>query len=340
MSLPRIFLYVSLLIFGAIGAVAVVKRTSSKKSASQVAEKVTEKKVIEIDLATLTPSVSKAVVSEAPAPTPVVEAASEPQPAVINDTPEVDRIELLFQKNSKLPIVETIIYKSKVPWKKGRSAWLVDYAAHYKTHLHFIARCLNGRPDYHPRPTNDGAVFNVLSSSVNFYFYLLVDLSRCKLMFYAVMPEKGERVLLKTYRVGLGRIDNTKASGCLTPVGKYSLGSKIAIYQPKMMGSHRGNRVEMITVFGTRWIPFEKELSNCSEPAKSYGIHGTPWTLNSEGKLVDNPSSIGRYESDGCIRLRAQDIEEIFSIVSTHETVIELVSDFSKAQLPEKEKIY
>ncbi len=325
MSLSRIFLFVSLLLFGAIGTVAIVKRSKAK-------EVVSEPKVIEIDLATLTPQIE--VKKEE-----VVEVAPEPV-VVVADTPDVDRVNLLFQKNSPLPIVETVTYKSKVAWKKGRSAWLVDYAAHYKTHLHFIARSLNGKADYHPRPANDGATFNVLAQNVNFYFYMVVDIARCKLNLYAVLPDRGERILLKTYRVGLGRLDQSKASGSLTPTGKYSLGNRVAIYQPKMMGTHKGQRVEMISVFGTRWIPFEKELANCSEPAKSYGIHGTPWSPNSDGKMVDNASSIGKYESDGCIRLRAQDIEEIFAIVSTHETIIEIVSDFSKAQLPGKDKIY
>lgn len=199
---------------------------------------------------------------------------------------------------------------------------------------------MNGKADYNPRPAAEGQSFNVLSSNVNFNFHLLIDISRCKLMLYAVMPDLQERVLLKTYRVGLGRVDSSKVSGSLTPIGKYSLGSRIAIYQPKMMGTYRGKRTEMITVFGTRWIPFEKELGPCSEPAKGYGIHGTPWQTNSEGRLVETSDSIGKYESDGCIRMRAQDVEEIFSIVSTHQTIVEIVSDFSKVTLPGKEKMY
>lgn len=346
MTLPRIFLFISLVLFGAIGVVALVKRSKSQKNQVVKADPA-KAEVLEIDLSMLQAlkPVEASVGTEASLPEAgtVIEEVLEQKPApqiASSDIPECDRIELLFQKNSKLPIVQTIQYKSKVPWKTGRSAWLVDYAAHYKTHLHFIARSMNGKADYNPRPAADGQTFNVLSQNVKFYFYLLVDIPRSKLLFYAVMPDTQERVLLKTYRVGLGRIDSSKQSGCLTPIGKYSLGSRIAVYQPKMMGTYRGKRVEMITVFGTRWIPFEKELANCSEPAKSYGIHGTPWLVNGEGKLVDNTSSIGKYESDGCIRMRAQDIEEIFSIVATHETVIEIVSDFSKAALPGKDKLY
>lgn len=355
MSLPRIFLFISLVLFGAIGIAAVVKRKSPAKAEGVKA--VDNPNVVEINLATLQPATT------AVAPVPVAqqqpcqnEATREPQlPPTQNqelnqardqslvsydDTPNCDKIELLFQRNSPLPIVQTIAYKSKVAWKTGRSAWLVDYAAHYKTHLHFIARSMNGKADYNPRPASEGQQFNVLAQNVTFNFNLVVDIARCKMMLWVILPDSQERILLKTYPVSLGRIDPSKPSGCLTPVGKYSLGSRIAIYQPKMMGTYKGKRTEMITVFGTRWIPFENEISNCSEPAKGYGIHGTPWQLNSEGKLVDDTSSLGKYESDGCIRMRAQDIEEIFAIVSTHQAFVEIVSDFSKITLPGKEKIY
>jgi lipoprotein-anchoring transpeptidase ErfK/SrfK len=290
--------------------------------------------VVEIDLATLTPQepekVKEVVAVVAPtAAQPQATPASAPTPIA-----ECDRVHLLFQKDSPLPIVETIQYKSKVSWKSGRSAWLVDYAAHYKTPLHFIARSMNGRADYNAKPAAEGQIFNVLSQNVNFYFYLLIDIARCKMDLYAMLPDSQERIQLKTYRVGLGRVDSTRASGSLTPIGKYSLGSRVAIYQPKIMGNYRGKRTEMITVFGTRWIPFEKELSNCSEPAKGLGIHGTPWQ---DG--VDNTSSIGRYESDGCIRLRAQDIEELYAIITTRQAVVEIVNDSSKLILPGKEKI-
>ncbi len=366
MSFSRIFLFISIVLFGAIGVAAYAKRNKSVKTEKASVEP-SQSQVIEIDLATLQPaSTAKALPAQAEqvavqkqAVASVVSEASqlqvlesqaleppslEPQSldpqALPSDIPNYDRVDLLFQKNSPLPIVETVQYKSKVSWKKGRSAWLVDYAAHHKTHLHFIARSMNGKVDYVPRPASEGQQFNVLSSDVNFYFYLLVDLSRSKMLLYAVMPDAQERVLLKTYQVGLGRLDSSKASGSLTPTGKYSLGNRIAVYQPKMMGTFRGNRTEMITVFGTRWIPFEKELGICSEPAKGYGIHGTPWALNSEGRLVDNVDSLGKYQSDGCIRLSAQDVEELFAIVSTHQSVVEIVSDFSKVLLPGNDKMY
>lgn len=246
--------------------------------------------------------------------------------------PEADRIAELFNKGEpKLPFVETVIYKSSVPWQKGRPAWLADYASYYETSRHFIARSLNGKPDYLRQEVCNGDRFNVFRKEQKIEFYLLVDLSRQKMWFYAIDKGGGERTLLKTYRVGLGRKDESKLSGCLTPVGKFLLGNKVAIYQPKVEGFHKGKRVEMMRVFGSRWIPFERELEKCSEPAKGFGLHGVPWTPGPDGLLREDRSSLSCYDSDGCIRLADADIKELFAIILTKPTTIEVVKDFYDA---------
>ena len=53
--------------------------------------------------------------------------------------------------------------------------------------------------------------------------------------------------------------------------------------------------------------------------------HGLP---NSQGDLADNQDSIGKYESDGCIRLATADIEELFAIIISQPTTIEIVQGF------------
>jgi lipoprotein-anchoring transpeptidase ErfK/SrfK len=179
----------------------------------------------------------------------------------------------------------------------------------------------------------EGDRFNVLRSDKNIQFHLVIDTTRCKMWFYYVDLDKNEPILLKTYCVGLGRPDATKASGLLTPLGKYSLGEKIAIYKPKVMGYHNGEKVEMIQVFGTRWIPFEKEISKCTASPRGLGIHGIPWTPNGKEELTEDLNSLGKYESDGCIRLATKDMEELFAIIITKPTILELVRDFRDAQL-------
>ena len=91
----------------------------------------------------------------------------------------------------------------------------------------------------------------------------------------------------------------------------------------------------MIRIFGTRWIPFEEALSDTTEPARGFGIHGAPWYKDEESdQLIENRSCLGKYESDGCIRLGTEDMEELFSIIVTKPTTIEIVTDISQAHLP------
>jgi len=253
--------------------------------------------------------------------------------------PEANRIQEFFNRvEPKFPIVLTVTYKSRVPWQKGRPAWLSDYASHYATSRHFIARSLNGKPDYFKQDVSEGDRFNVLHPDKKINFYLLIDTSRCKMWFYYLDLDTNERVLVKTYNVGLGRIDNTKPSGLLTPLGKYTLGDKIAIYKPKLTGYHNGQKVELIRVFGTRWIPFDKEVGEATASPEGFGIHGLPWQPNEKGELVESRDSLGKYESDGCIRLMTPDIEELYAIIITRPTIIELVKDFYEAKPPGTER--
>lgn len=291
---------------------------------------------------------------KAPKPEPAVvvqeidltqERIAPPQPKlpvpVVKETesvPEVDRIGSLFSlDSSKLPIVETVSYTSRVPWLKGRPAWIADYASYFETSRHFIARSLNRKPDYLSQKVSPGDRFNVFKKDKNLSFHLLIDLSQYRLWFYYLDQDTQERVLLKTYKVGIGRTDPKKPSGSLTPIGKYSLGEKIAIYKPGTTGFFQDQKIEMIRIFGTRWIPFEKEIEGCTEPAKGFGLHGAPW-IEERGVLLEDRSKIGKSDSDGCIRLAAEDIEEIFSIVITKPTTVELVKHFSDAKLPGVEK--
>jgi hypothetical protein len=250
------------------------------------------------------------------------------------EPPEVDRMAELFRKDNSLPMVETITYKSRVSWQKGRPAWLSDYALHYSTSRHFIARSLKGKPDYFNQNVSEGDRFNVFRKDKKIEFYLVVDTSRCKMWLYCIDKDAQETTLLKTYPVGLGRLDASKASGLLTPLGKYTLGSKTAIYHPKTMGHHNSQKVEMVTVFGSRWIPFDKEIEGCTSPAKGFGIHGVPWVTNEKGVIDEDNSSIRQYKSDGCIRMSSADIEELYATIITRPTIVEIVKNFSEAKVP------
>lgn len=330
MTFPKILALVACILFGVIGIAALFK--GGKKAPVKTEDVVQAPLEIQIDHEIKTASTQSSSKQKSKKSLPVI-AAAPPVPVIQRhqdrELPEADRIEELFSKTDpKLPIVQTVVYKSRVPWQKGRPAWLSDYAAHYSTSRHFIARSLNGKADYFKQDIAEGDRFNVLNPDKNINFYMLIDTSRSKMWFYYIDMDTQERVLLKTYPVGLGRLDSSKPSGMLTPLGKYTLGNKIAIYKPKVMGMYQGKKSEMIQIFGTRWIPFDKEIGEATPPAASLGLHGIAWIPNSKGELVENIECLGKYESDGCIRLSTADMEEIFAIVITRPTTVELVKDF------------
>ena len=331
MSLQKLFLLFVIGLFGVIGVMAVINRSKG----SQVY--LNEGAAIDIPIKEEVRAVEKEISTEtlAISDKPLEEKLIAPKEV---DLPKADRIIELFRKTEpKLPIVETISYKSQVDWKKDRPAWLADYANHYKTSRHFIARSLHGKPDYFKQDLSIGDRFNVFKLDKDISFYLVIDLSRSKLWFYYYDKGTDERVLLKQYTEGLGRPDGSQPSGLLTPLGTYGLGEKIAIFKPKQKGLFKGDKVEMIRVFGTRWIPFETEIDNVTASAQGFGIHGAPWVENESGQLVEDKSCIEKYESDGCIRLASEDIEEIFSIIITKPSYAVLVKDFFDASLPGKE---
>jgi len=353
LKIPKILLLGTLALFCVIGGTAVYKKISSKSKERSISKE-TSLSALKID-APASGAKEAAVRTNPPPPTqhelsrqnlltqqPQDKGAAvgvqkyPPLSATAGDFPNIDRIIQLFSTGSaKLPIVETITYQSSVPWLKGRPAWIADYAVYYGTSRHFIARSLNGKPDYFSQKVADGSRFNVFKKEKRVQFWLLVDVSRCKMGFYYLDQDTNERVLLKTYQVGLGRLDSQKPSGTLTPLGRYSLGSRVAIYKPGVEGFHQDQKIEMIRVFGTRWLPFEEELERVSAPAKGYGIQGAPWVPEpKKGQLLENRDVLGKYDSDGCIRLSSEDIEELFSIVITKPTYIEIVRDFHEARLP------
>jgi len=326
MNFPKLMILTVVLLFGSILFVSLFRGSKKTETSQSVLNSQSVELEQEIRLVEELSQKTSSFVAEKSKPVQTI------------PLPQANRIEELFNIGiPQLPIVETITYKSRVNWLKGRPAWLSDYASHFHTSRHFIARSLNGKKDYFKQDVAEGDRFNVFKEEAAIEFHLVVDLSKAKLLFFYHDLNSDERVLLKTYAVGLGRPDPTKPSGFLTPVGKYKLGDKIAIYEPSKMGYYQGQKTELIRVFGTRWIPFEQELEGCSAPAKGFGIHGLPWSANDQGELVESRTSLGKYESDGCIRLATEDIEEIFAIVVTKPTIIELVQDFSEAKLPGKE---
>lgn len=329
MTFPKIILFGTIALFSIIGIVGLGKKMSSKEPGESVSSAKIQTPAAQ------SPSISRQETALEVEKIPAKLGKEVPK-GPIDDFPNIDRTFQLFTTGpTKLPIVETVTYSTTVPWLKGRPAWLADYATHYATSRHFIARSLNGKPDYFTQKISPGSAFNVFRKDKRIQFYLLVDLTRCKMGFYYVDLDTKERLLLKTYSVGVGKSDPKSSSGSLTPLGVYSLGSKIAIYSPGITGIAREQKVEMITLFGTRWIPFHEAIEGSAALTKGYGIHGAPWIYPTPtNSPVENTSAIGKHESDGSILLSHEDMEELFSIVITKPTFVVIVKDFHEARMP------
>ena len=165
----KYFLLITVALFGAIGVAALIKR-----SPREAAE----------------PPVQEIALGTSQAPIPIVQPESE-------DFPEVDRIDQLFALDvPENRLVETVSFTSRVPWLKDRPAWIADYATHYQTSRHFIARSLNQKADYINQKVHPGDRFNVFRTDKNIQFSLIVDLSKCRMWFYCL--DNNEKILLKT----------------------------------------------------------------------------------------------------------------------------------------------
>lgn len=111
----------------------------------------------------------------------------------------------------------------------------------------------------------------------------------CRLYLY----NKGE--LFKVYPVTVGR--NGK-----TPSGTFEIASKV--YEPDW--TREGKIIPYGTPenpLGTRWMNL-RPIGETDPKLSGYGLHGS-W----------RPERIGRAESNGCVRMKNADVEEIFEIV-------------------------
>ncbi len=100
-------------------------------------------------------------------------------------------------------------------------------------------------------------------------------------------------LVVKTWRTAVG------TESTPTPGGTYTIVNRVAnptYYLPgKVITPGPSNPV------GTRWMGLS---------LKGFGIHGT-----------NNPGSIGRKASHGCVRMKNRDIEELFDLVRVGDTV-------------------
>jgi L,D-transpeptidase ErfK/SrfK len=99
---------------------------------------------------------------------------------------------------------------------------------------------------------------------------------------------------VRAYKIGIGR------DGA-TPLGKFTVLKKVVNPQytdPQGQVVEGGDPTNPL---GDRWLDL----------GKSYGIHGT----------ID-PNSIGKAESRGCIRLRNENVEEVYDMLAVGSEVV------------------
>jgi lipoprotein-anchoring transpeptidase ErfK/SrfK len=106
----------------------------------------------------------------------------------------------------------------------------------------------------------------------------------------------------KRYQVATGRYEKT-------PVGTFAVAERI----PEPPWHRDDGKVipfgDKENILGTRWMAIKS--TGTTPEIRGYGIHGT-W---------DN-ASIGKSESAGCIRLKNEDVEELFEMVPLGTSVV------------------
>lgn len=124
--------------------------------------------------------------------------------------------------------------------------------------------------------------------------YIKIDKSENKLTYYAY------RVPIKTFPVATGKTQEATPTGVFSVVmlvkNPWYLKSNIPGGDPK-------------NPLGARWIGFDVPETDGSK----YGIHGT-----------NDPESIGKHASSGCVRMRNEDVTWLYNQVHLG-TMVEIV---------------
>ncbi|MBL4701929.1 MAG: L,D-transpeptidase family protein [Phycisphaeraceae bacterium] len=136
-------------------------------------------------------------------------------------------------------------------------------------------------------------------------FHVIVDKSDYLMDIY-VKDDKGNKVFIANYPVGLGEQDST-------PIGMWRIRPNSKVSNPAWPDPRTGKLYQPDdpkNPIGEYWIGIQGLDSN-TQGKKGYGIHGTTDT-----------ASIGQQMSMGCIRLRADDLAIVYTmLVDKHSTV-------------------
>ena len=162
-----------------------------------------------------------------------------------------------------------------------------------------IAR-LNNMPD--PRKLRAGQSLKVVTGP----FHAVVSKGRYTLDVYLGSPGEKGSLFVRSFNVGLGANDST-------PTGSWIVETHKKIKNPTYF-SPRGEGVihadDPKNPLGERWIGLTG-IDGQAVGKQSYGIHGTI-----------EPDSIGKQASMGCIRMRNEDVELVFDMLTEGKSVV------------------
>lgn len=137
-------------------------------------------------------------------------------------------------------------------------------------------------------------------------FHAIVDKSAYRMDVY--MGSGADLVFVCSFKVGLGEYNST-------PVGLFRVRTGSKLVNPAWANPRTGERFDRDdpgNPIGERWIGLEG-LDEANRQLAGYGIHGTV-----------ELDSIGKQSSMGCVRMRPDDIELVYEMLTEGTSMVEI----------------
>jgi len=192
--------------------------------------------------------------------------------------------EVLSSANTKLLLTDIPFPGKKINYVCKSTDYLQNIASAHNTSIDLIQ--ISNHMKSADSSIWEGRVFRIYKGDWR------VRISKKTLMLYLYDGDK----LFKIYHVGIGRENRT-------PEGVFVVKSKVkepTWYAPSgKVVPYSGAQ----NVIGSRWLSLAPE-GGTDKGLLGYGIHGTA-----------DPDSIGKTVSNGCVRMRNAEVEELFMII-------------------------
>ncbi|MHB9139061.1 MAG: L,D-transpeptidase, partial [Victivallaceae bacterium] len=192
--------------------------------------------------------------------------------------------EALSAANTKILLTDIPLPGKKINYVCKNTDFLQNIASAHNTSIELIQ--LSNRMKSSDSSIWEGRVFRIYKGDWN------IRISKQNMLLHLYDGNK----LFKIYHVGIGRENRT-------PEGVFVVRSKI---KEPVWYSPNGKIIPYAGAqnsIGSRWISLSPE-GVTDKGLRGYGIHGTA-----------DPDSIGKMVSNGCVRMRNAEVEELFMII-------------------------